>query len=374
MRARLPQVLLLLVLIASEALAAGGRASLLKARLEPVIERTMAENHIPGLAIGVVDHGRLVYARGFGVATIGEAKPITTRSLFHMASVTKPFVATAILQLVERGKIDLDERVTKYLPYFRLNDDRAATITVRQLLAHIAGIPDVEDYHWDQPEYDDQALERYVRGLSSTSLDSAPGARYAYSNTGFEILGDVIAKVSGESFETYVQKHILAPLRMNRSTLLVRETVPGLLTSPHIAEDGAVVKSAVFPYHRAHAPSSTMYSNVEDMSRWMLANLNRGTLGRARILNAATYELLWQPHAATTKPGRQVGLSWFITQRAGHRIISHSGDDIGFQSYIALVPDERSGVVIMSNFSPPDRHYPSEIASAALDLLLTIEE
>lgn len=238
-----------------------------KERLEPVIKQLIEKSDTPGFAIAVVENQKVVYAAGFGVRNLKDrSKPITPRSLFHMASVTKPFVATSIMQLWERGKINLDDPVSKYLSYFRLKDDRSKTITVRQMLSHVSGMPDVEDYEWDKPQYDAGALERYVRSLSTHSLIAGPGARFQYSNMAYEVLGDVIAKVSGESFEDYVRRHILEHLGMKSSTLLVKQADPELLTTPHVYDDSYdVAVSPVFPYNRMHAPSSTLYSNVLDM-------------------------------------------------------------------------------------------------------------
>src|SRR5882672_1267063 len=171
-------------------------------QLQPLLEQFVQWQEIPGLAIGIVENDQLVYAHAFGLKHLGRpTDPLTTRSLFHMASITKPFVGTAIMQLVERGIVDLDAPVAKYLPYFRLADDRYNSITVRQMVTHTSGMPDVEDYEWDKPQYDDGALERYVRSLTDQKLLFAPGERVQYSNMAFEILGDVVAKVSGESFD-----------------------------------------------------------------------------------------------------------------------------------------------------------------------------
>ena len=117
-----------------------------------------------------------------------------------------------------------------------MKDERYKTITIRQMLSHVSGMPDVEDYEWDKPQYDECALERYVRSLTDLSLIAAPGTKFRYSNMAYEILGDVIAKVSGESFEDYVKHHILEPLEMKISTLLVKQADPQLLTSPHVLD------------------------------------------------------------------------------------------------------------------------------------------
>ena len=367
---RIILILVILVTIVSGAFAQKERRVLIRTRLEPLIEKTMREDHIPGFAIGIVENGKVIYAKGFGVAKLGDDKPITSKSLFHMASVTKPFVATAIMQLVERGKINLDAHVTEYLPYFRMKDERFATITVRQMLGHIAGMPDVEDYGWDKPEYDDGALERYVRSLSDLSLIAAPGEKFQYSNMAFEILGDVIAKVSGESFESYVQRNILKPLGMKNSTLLIREASQKLLTSPHVPFESSVIVSKVFPYNRAHAPSSTLYSNIDDMNRWAMANLNRGALNGKRILKASSYDLLWKAQMDAGRRG-QVGLSWFLTKRKGHLVVYHGGADVGFNSYLIVAPDDSISIVAMSNFLPDKTGYASSIVNTAIDMMLS---
>jgi hypothetical protein len=171
-------------------------------KLQPVLKKLIQKQQLPGFAMAVVEHDRFAYAAGFGLRNATRKDdPITTRSLFHMASITKTFVATSIMQLVERGKIDLDTPVVKYLPYFRMADRRYKIITVRQMVTHTSGMPDVEDYEWNKPQYDDRALERYVRSLGNLKLEFAPGERFEYSNMAFEILGDVIAKVSGELFD-----------------------------------------------------------------------------------------------------------------------------------------------------------------------------
>jgi len=342
----------------------------LQAEFEPRINDAIQKGNLPGFAIGIVKNGKLIYAKGFGVARLGGTTPITSKSLFHMASVTKTFVATAVMQLVEQGKIDLDAPLTRYLPYFRLDDERYRTIKIRQMLSHTSGIPDTVNYHWDKPEYDTGALERFVRSISDQKLVFAPGEKFAYSNTAYEILGDVIAKVSGESFEDYVQHNILTPLGMKDSTLLIREASPLLLTSPHVLEKDKVVVSKIFPYNRAHAPSSTLYSSIEDMSRWAIANLNHGELDGKRILKRETAESMWRPVAPAL--GMKEGISWFTTDLQGHHLVLHSGGDVGFESLLILAPDDSVAVVAMSNFAG-SKDYVQEFAGAALKIMLGVK-
>jgi CubicO group peptidase (beta-lactamase class C family) len=339
------------------------------AKLEPLLAEFVRNNQVPGLAIAVIREGRVVYAAGFGVTRAGAGgQPVTPRTLFHMASVTKPFVATAIMQLVERGMVDLDAPVTRYLPYFRLADARYREITVRQLLSHTAGMPDVEDYGWDRPETDAGALERYVRSLGGAQLVAGPGTIFRYSNIGFEVLGDVVAKVSGMSFEDYVRSSILAPIGMKDSTLLLGEADRSLLASPHVADEQSAPRpSPVFPYNRAHAPSSTLYSNVLDMTRWALANLNRGELDGRRILSASLHQQMWRPAG----PGfTTIGISWFLDEHRGLEAVRHGGGDVGFVSHLVLLPTRGIAVVAMSNLNLLDL---GPIVRSALDLALDHE-
>jgi CubicO group peptidase (beta-lactamase class C family) len=342
-------------------------------RLQPLLERVIQEQKLPGFAIAVVEDNRVAYAAGFGVRNLTRKDdPITTRSLFHMASITKPFVATSLMQLVEGGKVDLDTPVVKYLPYFRIADERYTTITVRQMVTHTSGMPDVDDYEWDKPQYDDGALERYVRSLGTFRLVFAPGTQFRYSNMAFEILGDVVAKVSGETFDDYVQRHILAPLAMKDSTLLVKQADPALLAWSHeMSERRGAFPSRVYPYNRMHTPSSNLHSNVLDMARWTIANMNRGELDGARILRTSTYDVMWKPAAVFDGKPSPTGISWFLGEYRGTRLVTHGGGDTGFRTFLALLPERKIATVWMTNADW--FHDPASVTHAALDTALGLE-
>jgi CubicO group peptidase (beta-lactamase class C family) len=319
-------------------------------RVEAAVTQTMREQKIPGLAIGVVRDGRLVYAHGFGLMDIGKPdRPITPQTLFHMASTTKPFVATALMQLVEQGKVNLDDPVVKYLPYFTIDDPRAKEITVRQMATHTSGMPDVQDYLWNKPEYDEGALERYVRSLGDKTLVFAPGTQFRYSNMAFEVLGALVAKASGQNFDDYVDEHILKPVGMKSSTLLLKKADPAKLAAGNTLKNDQVEPIAHYPYNRAHSPSSNLHSNVEDMARWIAVNLNRGELDGRRILKRESYEVLWKHAFAVPQRNWHIGLSWFLAPFGDDELVMHNGGDDGFASHVSFVPATRSGVVLMTN-------------------------
>jgi CubicO group peptidase (beta-lactamase class C family) len=330
--------------------------SVLSRRLDIEIERLFRESSCPGLAVGVVKNRELVYARGFGVTNLETGGEVTTRTLFHMASVTKPFVATSIVQLFEGERLSLDDRIVEYLPYFELKDERYPTLTIRHFLTHSSGLPD-EDLYWDDPEYDEGALERYVRSLTDRELLFDPGEQFTYSDVAFDVLGDLIAKISGQSFADYVKEHLLLPLGMNDSSILIRDVDPALLANGHVQEEGGeIIVTEHYAYDRRHGPSSCLYSNVVDMSRWAIANMNRGELDGTRILDESSHALLWAPAVEVgVRDNRQVhlGLSWFLSNYAGYQTVYHGGGDIGYVTYLIMAPDAGVAVIVLSNYWGP---------------------
>jgi CubicO group peptidase (beta-lactamase class C family) len=336
----------------------------LSRRITDLAGAFQAAQQIPGLAVGLVQHGQVVYARGFGVTRLRTIQPITRRTLYHMASVTKTLTAAAILQLVDRRLVELDAPVTRYLPGYSMRDSRYRLITIRQLLSHTAGMPDVTDYRWGHPEYDSDALRRYVAGLRDSSLISAPGQEWHYSNIGFEVLAEVVADVSGESFESYVQRHILSPSGMGHSNLLMTGLRASDLAWGHERRGEAVEPRRVYPYNRPHAGSSTLHADVEDMIRWALVNLGHGQLDGRRLLLAEDYTTLWRPERDITAQMREIyaaahaqfsydrcsiALAWFICARHGEELVFHGGEDEGFETFLLLVPARRAAIVVMGN-------------------------
>ena len=373
-----------LVVLAIVGAAAGTSAQDLRARIDSYLVEQVRTSRIHGLSAAVVRDGAVIYAGAHGVRELGEDKELSPQHVFHFASVSKPFVATAIVQLFEKGKLDLDDPVTKSLPYFSLSDERFRDITLREMLNHTSGMPDVEDYEWDNPKFDEGAAERFVRAMASEQLLWAPGTAWQYSNMAFDALGDVIAKVSGMTFEDYVRTNILEPLGMNSSSFIYPEIDEALRTNGHVDDPAQV--SDVYPYNRRHAPSSTLNSSVIDMTHWLLVNLNRGELGGRRILKNDSYDLLWRPTTELPIPARfgryasedfsdlpafRVGLSWFLGEIAGHPTVFHGGRDTGFSSFVLLLPDDRIGVVVASNWEQSDT---PALAGGIVDLMLTSDD
>ena len=335
------------------------------------LARSVTEHFgVAGMAIGVV-RGDEIYAAGFGLRDIRTREPATAKSLFHLASISKTFVATAVIQLAEQGKVDLDAALITYLPDFLLADERYREIKVRQMLNHTSGMPDTDDYGWDRPEYDQGALERYMHSLGKEKLIAGPGEIFAYSNIAYEVLGLLVARISGQSFEDYIKQHILLPLDMNSSTFLKTEVSPEHATAPHIVLPPTVF-SPEYPYNRAHAPSSTLHSSAEELCSWVLMNLNRGEFRGRRILQAKSFEELWYSYQQTgpSYPTEFAGLSWFIDTYRGHRTVRHDGVDVGFQSDLILLPEQSLAVIVLANTIPAPVKM---VTHTIVDLLLGFE-
>jgi CubicO group peptidase (beta-lactamase class C family) len=323
-------------------------------KLDAVLEEIMTRWGIPGLGVGIVHENEIVYAKGFGVQSLETRAPVTPDSIFCTASIAKCFVASAVMQLVEQGKLHLDAPLVQYLPYFRLDDERYRQITLRQILSHTSGMPDMDESEYDElvshPETDEGAAERYVRGLSRRKMVAAPGERFLYSNIAYNVLGDLIAKLSGQTFEAYMKEHALRPAGMSESTFFFPEVARDRLAVPHLRAPEMIV-NPVYPYHRADAPASFLHSTVIEMCHWGIACLNQGLYSGQHFLSPASYDLMWTPVAPWGHPPfyENVGLGWTLGHFDGVRTVGHGGMGFGWTDFLVLLPEKRRAAIIMCN-------------------------
>ncbi len=335
-------------------------------KISAFIKQIMAAHQMVGAAVGVVQRGEVLLEAGYGVRELHSQKPVTEHSMFHMASISKPFTATAVMQLVEQGKLALEDDIRLHLPELRVENPFGGAITIRQMLSHCSGFPDVMDYEWTKAESDDDALEKYVRELD-IRLFFKPGERVRYSNMAYEVLGHLVHRVSGQLFEDYQKQHVLNPLGMAASTFFAMQVPGELRNTPHTCDLDLHV-SDVYPYNRKHAPSSTLHSSAHEMNRWALAHLAYMNGGRASILSPELHEMMWTPVMSAARydqPDKCAGLGWFIDQHRGQRIIYHGGHDTGFMSCLILAPEAQLGVSLMTNTEP------EQIQKIALGILDT---
>jgi len=327
---------------------------LYKNDLDGVLQEIMLRWDVPGMAIGIVKGDEVAYAKAFGVQSLETQTPVTLDTKFCVQSISKTFVATAVMQLAERGKLDLDAPIVQYLPYFRLDDERYRQITIRQALSHTSGMPDMETEYVDlvtHPEYDDLAAERYVRGLSNRKLIASPGERFSYSNIAYNVLGNMLAKVSGYTFEEVMREHVLTPSGMPNSTFMLADIPTNLLAVPHLRSPDIKV-NPIYPYHRADSPASFLHTTVIDMCHWGSTALNRGSYLHQSILSLASYDLMWTAVAkrgSSPSMSEEMGLGWNLGHYKDVKTVSHGGGGFGWNAFLLILPERNYAAVILSN-------------------------
>jgi CubicO group peptidase (beta-lactamase class C family) len=312
---------------------------------------------LPGVALGIVQGDRVVHMRGFGEADSSGGE-VTPQTPFVMGSVAKTFTALAIMQLVEAGEVDLESPVRRYLPWFRVADPEASErITVRHLLTHTSGLSQYlpGDAYITQEDLSDDALENAVRDLKGVELTQPVGETAKYSNMGYSILGLIVQTVAGEPFEQYVQERILDPLEMGNSYASVAEARQhGLATGyqfwfgrPHST---SAKLGTVDAANRALAPAGLITSSAEDMTHFLIAQLNGGRYRDTRVLSPASVAEMHRP--AVDLPSGDLGTLGWVAGKAetnGIPTVSKGGDNPDFHANVILDPSERWGVVLLTN-------------------------
>jgi CubicO group peptidase (beta-lactamase class C family) len=316
--------------------------------IETFLQSLIDTGSIPGIAIAITNKQDILYSKGFGVTNMQTKEKLQPSHVFHIASISKTFTATAVMQLVDKGKINIDTALVNYLPYFRMDDERYKMITIKQMLNHTSGMPDVEDYEWEKGIDDEGAAERYTKSLTDMKLVSNPGTEYHYSNIAFDVMADLIAKVSGTSFEKYIKENILYSIDMVESSFYAPEIKKSLRTSPHIGKPPVV--SSTYPYNRMHAPSSTLNTNVMELSHWAIANMNGGKYRDYQIISPETHLLMMTPTFIINNEHKiSIGLSWFMYPYQGITNYEHGGSDLGYKSLLTLIPEKNLSLIILSN-------------------------
>lgn len=340
----------------------------LDARLSPFVERIMRDHGAASVVVGVARGDQIVYARAFGYQNIETEERASLETVYHMSSLSKPFVATAVMKLVEQGRVNLDDRIVVHLPYFTLQGEDSDRVTILDVLTHSSGIPrDIGSNDWESQESGDDALEQYVRSFADERMEFAPGSQFAYSNSAMNCIGDLIAKASGMSFEEYVQQYVLEPAGMTESTFLKPIPTPSDWAMPHVLTTTTRVWD-VYPYNRRHAPSATLHSNVLEMCRWGMITLNQGSHAGITVLEPEFHDQLLKPWRDT--PWGQIGLNWFLQEHEGRRTILHTGEDTGFSSQIVLYPDEDLCIVVLANLA---ESRVARIGNAAAEVVFGLE-
>jgi len=331
-------------------------------------EAELARLQVPGLAVGVLHEGR-VYAGGFGVTSIENPLPVTAETLFQIGSTSKTFTATALMQLVEDGAVDLDAPVRKYLPEFRLQSEPdAAAVTVRHLVTHHAGW--VGDYFRDTGRGDD-AIERIVAKMANSPQLTPVGHTFSYSNAAFYVAGHIVQTLRGLPFETVIRERIFGPLGMDRSFYFPEEAIPYRVAAGHIVtEDGPQVAT---PWNvpRSIAPGGGVISNVLDQLRY--AALHVGEPGTPEVISAQSAAAMQVPQAEAGSMCESIGISWMLDDFGGTPFVKHGGATNGHLSSFELVPSRRFAVTVLTN-SDTGRAARNTVAEACREHFISLPD
>lgn len=311
------------------------------AAVDRFVEDQMDRHGIPGLALAVVEDGRVTYVRGYGSA--GAGWPMVADVPMPIGSVTKTFTAVAVLQLVEQGRIDLDAPVRTYLPWFRVaGDDASAAITVRHLLQHTSGLSDLGYNRVLDPR---TSLEDGVRDLRHARLTAPVGASFQYFNPNYSTLALIIETVSGQSYSDYVEAHIFAPLGMAHSSGNHRDAAVTGMSEGHNKLFGFAVPRDAPPY-RYMFGAGDLVSTAPDLARFAVALGNQGAFGDTRILSPGSVELM---RTVPATDGSAYGMGWVVAEHRGEPVGFHDGADTTSMSQLVVLPDRDRGYALVMN-------------------------
>jgi CubicO group peptidase (beta-lactamase class C family) len=318
----------------------------------------------PGVAVVIYQSGKIVYLKGYGLANLEQGTPVTTKTRFNVASVSKEFTALAIAMLAQDGKLDLDADVRRYLPWL---PDFGDTITVNDLIHHLAGFKDSNLLYWlAQREDGDHLTQAQLMSIvkRQRSLLFKPGTQFSYSNTGYALLAEVVKAVSGQSLRQFTEARIFGPLGMTDS--VVRDDTSEVLPRRADAYQRAGDAWRITLNNSDDIGATGVNTTAEDMGKW-LAFLDRPTIGGPDLLRTIT-----TPGKLRDGTPLNYAFGLYTERAAGRDAIGHSGSTAGFRAQVTWIPKDRFGVVLIANGSqdlgvPTDRIIELYLGKAAAD-------
>jgi len=337
---RSAKFILALALLASSGLTSTIRAQDAAAtKVDDYIKAEMQRQRIPGLSLAVMKDGEIILAKGYGLANVEHQVPVKPETIFQSGSMGKQFTATAVMMLVEAGKLNLSDPITNFFA-----DAPAAwkSITVRHLLTHIAGTTDYPDDFDFRRDYTEDELLKRAAGIP---LAFPPGEKWSYSNLGYLLLGILIRKVSGQFYGDFLQERVFRPLNMTTARVISEaDIVPNRAAGYRLVRGELKNQNWVSPSLNTTADGA-LYLTVYDMAKWDAA------LYTEKLLKKSSLEQMWTPVKLNDGKTAPYGFGWSLNEVRGHRIIEHGGAWQGFKSHIARYVDDKLTVVIFANLS-----------------------
>jgi CubicO group peptidase (beta-lactamase class C family) len=308
----------------------------------------MKEQHIPGVGVAVVRDGKLILARGYGLANVELATPVSPETVFEAGSITKQFVAAAIMLLAQDGKLKLDDSIGRYFPEA---SPATRTVTIRNLLTHTSGIPDVSDgtsetsgavgvvdFHREYSE--SQLASAYL----AQPLESEPGTKWSYCNACYDLLGFLIHRVSGQFYGDFLRQRIFAPAGMRTARVFSQaDIIPNRVGLYGLV--GGQWKNAPDWWSQSirQGAAGGLWMSVLDLAKWDAA------LNTNRILNRTALETMWTPLPLDDGSAYPGGMGWFIAKANGHRVVFHTNGGPGSSAVISRYLDDGLTIIVMTN-------------------------
>lgn len=323
-------------------------------KLDEYIESTLETWDVPGVAVGVIDHGEIVLKKGYGLADVDEGRAVNEETMFAIGSSSKAFTALSVAMLAEEGKIDWDEPVKTYLPDFELWDETATEqMTAVDLLSHVSGLPRHDLAWYGSPRSREELYQSLKHFESTTSFRGS----WQYQNLMFMTAGILIERVSGQSWEEFVQQRILDPLGMESTNF----SVDDLGASEYAAKGYGMNEEELelLPYRNIDniGPAGSINSNVGDMLKWVDLMLSGGMVDTIEVVPAGAVRAVQFPRAIMPTGANEdrfymlYGMGWMITSYKGHLMVEHGGNIDGFSAGVCLLPEDSVGIVILSNMN-----------------------
>jgi CubicO group peptidase (beta-lactamase class C family)/D-alanyl-D-alanine dipeptidase len=335
--------------------------------LSRLIQNEMQDKKLPAFSIALVDDQKIIWAQGFGYADPDKKTVATAETVYRIGSVSKLFTDIGVMQLVERGQLDLDAPLQKYLPDFHPHNPFGTPITLRQLMSHRSGLlrePPIGNY-FDPSEL---SLGAMVQSLNDPTLVYAPETHAKYSNAGAAVVGYVLEKQSGQPFATYLRQAVLDPMGLRDSAFQPQPELIHKLAKAYMwSYDGLSFQAPTFEL--GMAPAGCMYSTVLDLARFERVLFNQGRGPNEQVLKPETLQKMWTPQFAQPGATSGYGIGFRISQLEGHREIGHGGAIYGFATQLAALPDEKLGVVTVTTVDAANA-VTSHVAQEALQLML----
>jgi serine beta-lactamase-like protein LACTB len=320
-----------------------------RAEIERAASSFMAANSVPGVSAAVVQDGELVWSAGFGMADLENFVPATSSTLFRLGSVSKPITAAAILQLSERGKLDIDAEVQRYCPAF---PKKEWPITTRELLGHLGGIrhynPDGKGDIPDDSAKHFTSMEESLQIFAGDPLVAKPGTKFHYSTYGYTVLGCVLEGAASEKYVDYMKEKVFEPAQMEETQADNFFAVIQHRSRWYHKDKSGVVQNAGVLDSSYKIPGGGLISSADDMARFEIAILAN------KLLKPATREVMWTPQKAADGSQNGYALGWGTQKKYGLAMVEHTGGQQGTSTSIILVPENRAGIVVLANMDNVD--------------------